>query len=177
MEYTESYTITASRSIPVTVSYKCSYCGHMNNSLPAKIRVEETVKGYRGNKKKEMEAERKADLKMQTIRSQAASGAYRGDGLVVRCEKCHRQEPWSRINSRVPLIVLIVSVIVAAVALVIVTLKSKGYTAKFLFAFSALLSVVVFLLYIRTRKARCKEQIEKLPVDSLPRVRFRNRKK
>ncbi len=52
MEYTESYTITASRSIPVTVSYKCSYCGHMNNSLPAKIRVEETVKGYRGNKKK-----------------------------------------------------------------------------------------------------------------------------
>lgn len=148
----------------------------MNNNLPAKIRVEETVKGYRGDREKETEAELKADLKMQEIRSQAASGAYKGDGLVVRCEKCHRQEPWSRVNSRVPLVVLTVSLIVAAAALVIGTLKSKGDGAIYLFAFAALGAIVIFLVYIRVRKAHCKEQIEKLPVDSLPRVRFRKRK-
>ena len=165
--------VTASVDIPIKLSYQCSYCGAENFDRDEYIHVSGSAGGMTRYGLADI-ADARLSQNTKNLGLQILNRNYDGKGLICRCNRCGREEAWSKVNHVYPsrLVFVVSGIIYLALMLLFVALDLEGLALSLMYVglFGVFFAAFGFPLI---RRMLWKNQIKMLPKNSMPNVSFR----
>ena len=165
---------SATAEVPVKVSFRCSHCGYENKNLRSTVKLASYARGYGNTTDKALQsiARSGAATQYQQFVEDVAQKTYKGEGLICKCNKCGKQESWSKANDKTPNIAFIVCLLIGCFVGIIlaVNLGADETMGVIIVLVGLLVWFASSILFIRLRAKHYKKLISEMKPDDYPTV-------